>query len=101
MPAALRMLVLMKVHCHSARQAYWATFNQMELQSIFSGGSCTVVQVTQVACGMHHTLLLATSRSQDASTKNDLSILGCGGQKHGQLGLMPLGVIFQPDSFLS
>ncbi|KAK9834228.1 hypothetical protein WJX84_010256 [Apatococcus fuscideae] len=49
-------------------------------------------QVTQVACGMHHTLLLATSRSQDASTKNDLSILGCGGQKHGQLGLMPLGL---------
>ena len=46
------------------------------------------VQVKQVACGMHHTLLLAARGDGEACTPR---ILGCGMQRHGQLGPVPAG----------
>ena len=50
------------------------------------------VQVRQAACGMHHTLLLASPMSpRNTGIEHGLVILGCGTQKHGQLGVAPAG----------
>ncbi len=46
------------------------------------------MQVKQVACGMRHTLLLATGRDD---SMHSLSLLGCGLQRHGQLGPIASG----------